>query len=140
MNEKYKNFICASKLSLYKLSKETGIPYTTLNELMNDKKSINNIASETVFKLCLYFKCQQKDLLNDFCLLDNCQGNYKGTKYQWKSVRDSNELHIYDNNRDITLLRLNKMIPNAYHEYRVGITEIMIDEYKNQKEMEGKLL
>ena len=51
MNDRLKKKIKETGKSIYKISQESGIPYTTLNELINDKKNINNKAAETVYKL-----------------------------------------------------------------------------------------
>ena len=101
MNEKYRGMVKDTNKSLYQISHETGIPYTILNELKNEKKDINNIASETVYKLCLYFGCQMEDIMNPFAILKNSMGVYFGMKYKWNSFDDGIELHIYDNDADI---------------------------------------
>lgn len=139
MNDRFKKAISTNSISLYRLSKETGIPYTTLSELMNDKKNINNIAAETVYKLCLYFNCRQEELLNNCFLLENSEGKYNRIKYYWKSNDSIIELHIEDNNKDIILLSLNNMFADAYHEYRRGITPLLIDIYLKNKELEAAL-
>ena len=119
MNEKYRGMVKDTNKSLYQISHETGIPYTILNELKNEKKDINNIASETVYKLCLYFGCQMEDIMNPF--------------------DDGIELHIYDNDADITLTRVNPVIPRFYNEYH-NIAEMLIEKYIKQKHIEEELL
>lgn len=136
MNDKLKKIINSNNISLYRLSKESGIPYTTLNELINDKKNINHIAAETIYKLCLYFKCTQSDILNECFILENSEGIYNKFKYCWKVNNNAIELHIIDNNKDIILVSLNKMFADAYHEYRLGIVPLLIDTYLKNKEME----
>lgn len=140
MNDKFKSLIHMNKTSLYRLSKETGIPYTTINELMNDKKNINHIAAETVYKLCLYFNCSQTDILNNCFLLENCEGTYNKIKYYWKTRDNMIEFHIIDGNEDIVLESLTNMFANAYHEYRASITPLLIENYLSNKEREAMLL
>ena len=72
-----------------------GIPYTTLNELMNDKSHINQITSETTCKLCLYFDCSPQNLLDDFPLLQNSSGKYLGLRYQWRQTK-KNGRHCHE--------------------------------------------
>ena len=55
MNEQIKDKIKNSKKTIYQISKETGINYTTISELYNEKTNINKCASYTVFRLALYF-------------------------------------------------------------------------------------
>ena len=45
MNENFTKLVRKSGKSLYKINKETGIPYTTLSELFTGKKSVNHIAT-----------------------------------------------------------------------------------------------
>ena len=56
MNDNFNHMIKETGKSIYKISQESGIPYTTLNELVNEKKNINYTSAETVYKLCLYLK------------------------------------------------------------------------------------
>ena len=65
MNDRLKKKIKETGKSIYKISQESGIPYTTLNELINDKKNINNKAAETVYKLSLYLNCNIDEILNN---------------------------------------------------------------------------
>ena len=139
MKEKYRGMVKDTNKSLYQISHETGIPYTILNELKNEKKDINNIASETVYKLCLYFGCQMEDIMNPFAILKNSKGVYFGMKYKWNSFDDGIELHIYDNDADITLTRVNPVIPRFYNEYH-NIAEMLIEKYIKQKHIEEELL
>lgn len=46
-----KEFLCRKELSLYKLSEISGIPYSTLNDIVNHKVDIANIRAGIVFKL-----------------------------------------------------------------------------------------
>lgn len=46
-----KEFIHRQNLSIYKLSEISGIPYSTLNDIMNHKVDIANIRAGIVFKL-----------------------------------------------------------------------------------------
>lgn len=69
MNDNFNHMIKETGKSIYKISQESGIPYTTLNELVNEKKNINYTSAETVYKLCLYLKCDMSDILNDVIFL-----------------------------------------------------------------------
>ena len=63
MNDNFKQKVKKTGKSIYKISQESGIPYTTLSELMNGKKNINHTSAETVYKLCLYLNCNINDIL-----------------------------------------------------------------------------
>ena len=51
MNEKFIAAVKKAGITGYKLSKKTGIPYTTISELLTGKKDINKKAAETVLRL-----------------------------------------------------------------------------------------
>ena len=93
-NAKFNRKVLDSGKTLYRICKETGIPYTTLSELATGKKAINNIAAETVYKLCVYFVCDVKDILNDVNCGNNVSGNYRGYRYLWKNEDSGPSLYI----------------------------------------------
>ena len=64
MNEALVEIIDKSQKSIYKISKETGIPYTTLNELYNGKVSVNKVATETAYRLAVYLDMALDAILN----------------------------------------------------------------------------
>ena len=129
MNENFTKLIRKSGKSLYKINKETGIPYTTLSELFTGKKSVNHIATQTVYKLCLYFNCDISELLNNVFIMDNISGVYEGCKYVWKN----NILSITEKNKHIHTFNLESI--NTKHPFKFAkcyaesvIDELIIDE------------
>lgn len=46
-----KSYIEENNISIASLSKETGLPYTTVSELVNGKKSLGKCSAETVYRL-----------------------------------------------------------------------------------------
>lgn len=134
MNEKFRDRVKKTGKSVYKISQESGIPYTTLSELMNEKKSINNTSAETVYKLSLYLKCSIDEILNDCILLENGKGTYRGYSYQWKKAGKGVEFHITEDGKDVTLLGLKKMCQDLYGSYISLIPETLIDDYIDEKQ------
>ncbi len=45
------NYILQNKISKYKFSKQCDIPYTTINDICNEKTSLQNCSAETIYKL-----------------------------------------------------------------------------------------
>ena len=64
MNDNFNQIVLASGKSLYEISFGTGIPYTTISQLHNNKRDINKVAAETIVKLALYFNKEVNDILN----------------------------------------------------------------------------
>ena len=133
MNDNFKQKVKKTGKSIYKISQESGIPYTTLSELMNGKKNINHTSAETVYKLCLYLNCNINDILNNVGLLENGKGVYLGYHYQQKKTDNGIELHITDNNRDLVLLTLKTMCQDLYRCYMKQVPEMMIENYDEEK-------
>lgn len=135
------NFLChmkACKKTAYQISKETGIPYTTISELANGKININKCAADTVFRLSLYFQCTMDEILNKISLLTNVSGTYRSIKYQWKPSRDDSvELHIWDCGEE-RVLDKGKYSQARFYKVYGGMTEQIIDGYIEEKE--GKAL
>lgn len=135
------NFLChmkTCKKTAYQISKETGIPYTTISELANGKININKCAADTVFRLSLYFQCSMDEILNQVSLLTNVSGIYRNVKYQWKPSRDDLvELHIWDRGEERVLDKGNYSQAHFYKVYG-DMTKRIIDGYIEEKE--GKAL
>ena len=133
MNSNLKEKVKETGKSIYKISQESGIPYTTLNELMNEKKNINNTSAETVYKLSLYLNCNVNEILNSIVFLENGKGTYLGYHYYWKTTDEGIELHIIDNEKDLILLTLKKMCHDLYDCYLKQVPEMMIENYDDEK-------
>ena len=134
------NFLChmkTCKKTAYQISKETGIPYTTISELANGKININKCAADTVFRLSLYFQCSMDEILNQVPLLTNVPGIYRNVKYQCKPSRDDFvELHIWDCGEERVLDKGNYSQAYFYKVYG-DMTKRIIDGYIEEKEVEA---
>ncbi len=135
MNDKFKSKMKEKGKTAYAVSKETGIPYTTMNELMNDKININRCSAETVYLLSLYFKCSIGDLMNPVPLIKNVSGKYQGVKYKWKySPIHNMELHITEDGKDIVIDRGSLFEHEKFYYETTRMTEVIIDCYLQEKE------
>lgn len=99
-----KQYLKQNKISIYSLSKETGIPYSTLNDLCNGKVEIDNCKVGMLMKLTnalklstddLYDICQRKD--NSFTIKQtNTQATIKvkNKKYYVEYINNKNKVAI----------------------------------------------
>lgn len=134
MNGKFIRKIEETGKTIYNISKETGIPYTTLSDLIREKTGINKASAETVYLLSLYLNCPVADILDEFPLIRNVSGKYRNIKYKWE-FQNKMELHIWDGN-------VEKIISNGYAcnqerfftSYKL-MTEMLIDYYLEEKEI-----
>lgn len=139
LNRNFLRHMEACGKTAYQISKETGIPYTTISELANGKIDINKCAADTVFRFTLYFRCSMDEILNQVPLLANVSGIYRGIKYQWKPDRDhSVELHIWDQGEE-KILDKGGYSQTRFYEVYSDMTELVIDRYIEEKEAEELL-
>ncbi|MBR4429857.1 MAG: nucleotidyltransferase domain-containing protein [Clostridiales bacterium] len=68
MNSGFKDALSDSGMSMYSLSKQTGLPYTTINRLVNEKLSINNCNAGAVFKIASALGVQMEVLMKGECV------------------------------------------------------------------------
>lgn len=140
MNDKFKKLINKKGLTAYQISKKTGIPYTTIFELLNGKTDINKCAAGTVFRLTLFLKCEIEDILNKEPLIVNMSGTYKKIKYCWKKGNNSQtlELHIVDGGKEKVIDESYCNQGRFYQSYE-NMTKAIIKNYLKQKQAEEML-
>ena len=136
MNEKLLEIVAKSGKSAYRISKETGIPYTTISELLTGKKSTNSIAAETLCKICLYFECEMLELMDYPLLFNNISGKYKKINYKWLVENNSINLYIIDNNDWKLLASYDKCNTKHPSLFANACAEIHIDDWIKKKERE----
>ena len=44
------------KITKYRLAKESGIAYTTINDICNGKAQLEKCSAETIYRICVYIK------------------------------------------------------------------------------------
>ena len=137
MNEKFISYFKKKEKTTYWVSKETGIPYTTLSELLNQKIDINKCAAGMVFRLSLYFNCSVENLLNSESLITNVSGVYQNIKYKWIPAQTKGcvQLKIQDYNQEHIIDEGLYAQSRFYSTYKC-LTEALIDAYLQQKEVE----
>ena len=65
MNSGFKEALRGSGMSMYSLAKQTDVPYTTINRLVNERMSINNCNAGAVFKIASALGVRMEDLMNN---------------------------------------------------------------------------
>lgn len=51
------------KMTKYRLSKESGVPYSTIEDLMNGKTSLKSCSAGTLYQICRVLEISMEDLL-----------------------------------------------------------------------------
>ena len=83
MNETFCRKLQESGLTMYALAKQSGVSYTTVNELCRGKLDINRCSAEIVWRLSAILSAEMGALLNPVRFLDGMKGSYRGIEYVW---------------------------------------------------------
>lgn len=137
MNEQLITYFKKSEQTIYYTSKRTGIPYTTLSELLNQKIDINKCAAGMVYRLSLYFHCNIENLLNADPLIINTSGTYRQIKYKWVAAQTPGyvQLKIQDHGNEL-IIDQGRYTQSRFYDMYQGLTEALIDAYIQQKKAE----
>ena len=139
MNEKFIQKVNQSKMKISQISKQAGIPYTTVSELYHGKASINKVSAETALKLSMLFECQVSDLLDEFSVLAGYTGKYKGFSFKWIENNGLN-LYIKENGKESLIYHEDKIfIDDDYNLKKELLTKVVIDAYESKKKAESLL-
>jgi len=125
--------------SLYMISRETGIPYTTINELVNGKNDINRCPYETVARLAAYFRCDTTEIANPIQFTRNMHGTYRKIPFEWVVEGNTAVLHVKDGQKDIVLLRDSKMTQARFSREYYATAHCYIDIYLHNLEVQQLL-
>ena len=136
MNENFKKLFAASETSMYKLSNDTGVPYSTINNIINGKKDINNCSTETAVRLAAGLDCTIYDIVNPINVMDGVSGKYNHVKYKWVD-KNGMELHVELNGIKKTVRSKYKFQdPKSAKEYR-AYTRFYINRLVEEEEFKG---
>ena len=139
MNENFIDLMKNTDKSVYQISRETGIPYTTLSELINEKVDINKCAAGMVHKLTLYLKCSLEDILNREPLITNKSGTYRKIKYKWVPTENGTVILNIKDGQTKKIIDESKCDQARFYQTFDNITELVIDYYIAQKEVDANL-
>ena len=134
VNEKLITEIKQSGKSLYAISRESGLPYTTIHRLFAGKLNINQCAFDTVNILSAYLGCSMEDITNPTQLMQNVAGKYRGIPYHWVLDDSGVRLQITDHGQEKTLLQSADYTQRRFRKGYVAMTECAIDVYCKEKE------
>lgn len=74
-----KNLLKQNNMSVYQLSKLSGVPYATANELCNQKANIAKCNAETVYKIAKVLSVSVESLLEPAMMVRSNFENFKST-------------------------------------------------------------
>lgn len=139
MNERFLEKLKETGISVYRLSEETGIPYTNLCKLKNCRQDINNCSAKDIYILSLYFGCRADELLNPISYLKSMHGTYRGCKYNWAGSETCDTLQVQTKEGHQEIARFGVQSDTKYYCTRVALTQALIDNYILERESEAIL-
>ncbi len=60
------DLMCEKGITKYRLSKESGIPYSTINDICSEKVSIMKCSVDTMYKICKVLDTSMDELVREF--------------------------------------------------------------------------
>ena len=108
--------LAQNNMTKYRLSRESNVPYTTLNDICNGKTNLAKCSAETVYRLSKELKVSMEDLLKDY--IDNrCSFElYKSNVcHKLKNLGDIEFLIETLNNDDIRLYYEKQWYPECLY-------------------------
>ena len=118
---------------MYRLSRTSGVAYTVINELINQKRWINDRPLETIVKLALVLGTSTDALADPFPVMDHVSGTYRKIRYRWEH-RDTMYFHFYDGREEHIVDTGYHLTDPAKKAYYTIIGEFLIDDYLEEKE------
>ena len=111
MNRSFKTALMNSGMSMYRLAKTTGVPYTTINRLVNGKLDISDCNAGTVYKLSKALGVTMEQLVTQLDFLTGTEGEYLGVKYKWtKDDEDHQLLVLVDGEQEVVVWQAKRLL------------------------------
>ena len=112
INELIKN----KKLSVYRLSKLSGVPYTTLNDICSGRTSLEKCSGETIYKLASALNVSMEDLLAAYIHKRVSFENFKSVLcHRLKEIGDTNFIIEILESNEIRLYYKRKWYPECLY-------------------------
>ncbi len=136
MNERFIEKIKNKTKSQYDLAQRAGVPYSTINGLMNQKHEINKCSASTLLKIANVIGVEIGELLDPYPVMDKMEGIYKNIQYHWHWNGKTMEVLFRHHGKEVVLDTKNKLhFPDKMNAYRY-IAEMEIDEFLSGLEFE----
>ena len=135
MNENYNQALERSGLSMYAVSRMSGVPYTTVNEIHNKKIDINQCASATLFRLASALGAEPGAVINPIRYLDGTTGRCRGITYTWSYDNGSRITFQYEGEEVTLNTGKDYNVPGRTRFYN-DIAEWMIQDYIEEKKLQ----
>ena len=104
------------KMSVYRLSKESGIPYATVNDICNGKTRLERCSAETIYRLARTLDLSMEDILAPYMQKRADFDNYKSVVcHRLKSMGDIDFILDILESQEIRMNYERKWYPECFY-------------------------
>ncbi len=141
MNSSFKLILKNSGMSMYGLAKNTGLPYTTINRLVNEKLDINDCNAAAVYKIAKALGVTMEQLVRNYDFLTGTEGKYLGVKYKWTKDNENHQLLVLvDREQEVVAWQGRKLLTKTDNRYLYRLmVEQVVENYLNHKASQARL-
>lgn len=132
MNDAFIQAFHESGMSVYRLSRQSGVPYTTVYELVSRKKNINHRPVETIKRIAAVLGRPVEQLLNPVHYMDGISGKLYGISFTWR-YEGKMVLHIKDGKEKTVIATGLQMTDTDRRSIYEGVADAYIQQYLKQK-------
>lgn len=125
-----KDYLKNRDISIYALSKDTNIAYSTLNDLCNNKTNVDNCSIGVFIKIAEFLNISIDDLYS-ICMTNDYYDKYKSNIY----IKNNKYNIKFDYDNEIVNLELCS-VNKDNNDYIKTIVNWTIQDYFDNKEME----
>lgn len=134
MNERFIEKFNNSGLTQYALSNISGVPYSTINGLLNGTHAVNKCAASTFLKLARVLNEEPEELLDPYPVMDKKKGKYLGYEYRMEYDGSYTNVILKDGNRKIKLETMAQLKHPEDADMYQKLVECKIERYIELKE------
>lgn len=142
MNSSFKTILKDSGMTMYSLAKKTRLPYTTVNNLVNNRLDINKCSADAVSRMSKVLGVTMEQLVDKYDFLTGTEGEYLGVKYKWtKDDEDHQLLVLVDEECEVVAWQTEKLLTNENR--RAGyqsVVRLAVRDHLRHKQSKARLM
>lgn len=141
MNSSFKTILKDSGMTMYSLAKKTGLPYTTVNNLVNNRLDIKKCSADAVSKMSKVLGVTMEQLVDKYDFLTGTEGKYLGVKYKWTKDNENHQLLVLvDREQEVVAWQGRKLLTKTDNRYLYRLmVEQVVENYLNHKASQARL-
>ena len=122
-----KDILQIKNMSMYRLAKDSGVPYTTIQEIISGKVKVEKCSAETIYKIAQVLDVQMEEILQPFIVRQSDFEIFK--KSLRKQVNDLGDFEFVGeilNKNDIRNYHKKNQLPQCY--YLLALVDYLCNE------------